>query len=119
MPRRNLMSDYKSSTISSDYISSDEEEIEDDFLKKILEKTAIIKLQIKELKNKHILSNDQLDYEQFIKSCSSEQLVEYYNNIIKKLNEQCQEVLSLKDTTDLIRRELKKRKIISDTDKKI
>lgn len=110
MPRSNLIRHYKSSTISSNYISSDEE-VEDDVLKKILEKTAIIKLQIKELKNKYILSNDKLN-EQLIKNSSVEQLVEYYNNTIKKLNEQCQEVLSLKDNVDLIRRELKNRNII-------
>ena len=123
MPRHNLINRYNSSTISSNYISSDEEDnkiedndkIEDDVLKKILEKTATIKIQIKELKNKYILNNGKLN-EQLIKNSSVEQLREYYYNIITKMNELCEQVASLKDTSDLIKREIKNRNIISDSD---
>ena len=116
MHRHYFKKDYKSSTISSDYISSDEEEnIDDDVFKKILEKTATIKIQIKELKNKYILDKDKFD-EQLIKNSSLEQLVLYYNNIITTLTEHCQQVISLKDTADSIRRELKNRNIISHSD---
>ena len=121
MPRHNLINRYYSHTISSNYISSDDEEetplekldLEQNFLKNVLEKTTIIKLQVKELKNKLLLYKI-MENKQLIKTSSTEQLVCYYNSILTTFNEHCEKISSLKDMIDLIRSEIIDRNGVSE-----
>ena len=68
-------------------------------------KTVAIKLKVKEFSNRLSLDNDILN-KQLIKTISTEKLVCYFNNILTKLNEQCEQLTRLKDTADLVRREI-------------
>ena len=68
-------------------------------------KTVAIKLKVKEFSNRLSLDNDILN-KQLIKTISTEKLAEYYDNVLAKMHEQCEQLTMLKDTADLVRREI-------------